>query len=156
MDRMRKNNELKKKPGFSIQWNELYFNVEGEEIVKRAFFSKSPAFEFKDCELAKQIERYFKGEKVEFECEFELNLPAFTKKVLERVLKIPYGKTITYGELAKDLKSSPRAIGQALKRNTIAVLIPCHRVVAKNSIGGYSWGIEIKKALLRLEGLKIP
>lgn len=152
----RENKELEEKLGFSLRWNELYLNVEGKEIIRRAFFSNFPAFEFKDCDLAKQLKRYFKGEKVEFECEFELNLPAFTKKVLGRVLKIPYGETITYGELAKDLKSSPRAIGQALKRNPIAVLIPCHRVVAKNSIGGYSWGVEIKKALLRLEGLQIP
>ncbi|MEM4645454.1 MAG: MGMT family protein, partial [Archaeoglobaceae archaeon] len=124
--------------------------------VKRAFFSKNRVFGFKKCELSKRLEEYFMGEKVDFEFEFELNLPFFALKVLKRILKIPYGKTITYGELAKELGSSPRAVGQALKRNPIAVLIPCHRVVSKKGIGGYSWGVEIKRALLRLEGIYFP
>ncbi|MFN3384089.1 MAG: methylated-DNA--[protein]-cysteine S-methyltransferase [Archaeoglobaceae archaeon] len=123
--------------------------------MKRAFFSKVPKFDFKENELSERLRRYFRGEEVEFECEFDLKLSAFTTKVLERVLKIPYGKISTYGELAKELKSSPRAIGQALKKNPIAVLIPCHRVVSKNSIGGYSWGVDVKMALLRLEGIDI-
>jgi len=140
---------------FSIKWQNLYFNVESEVVVKRAFFSKTPAFEFKENELSKRLERYFGGEKVSLECECELNLPPFTTKVLKRVLKIPYGEVLTYGELAKELKSSPRAVGQALRKNPIAVLIPCHRVISKDGIGGYSWGVEIKKALLRLEGVDV-
>lgn len=142
--------------GFSVRWGNVYFNVEGEKIVRRTFFSKNPAFGFKDCELSKSLEEYFMGRKVSFEFEFKLDLPGFTVSVLERVLKIPYGETMTYGELAKELESSPRAVGQALKRNPIAILIPCHRVVSKNGVGGYSWGVEIKKALLRLEGIYLP
>lgn len=140
---------------FTIKWGDLFFNVEGERVVKRAFFSKVPKFDFKENELSERLKRYFRGEEVDFECEFDLDLPSFTTKVLERVLEIPYGKVSTYGELAKDLKTSPRAIGRALGRNPIAVLIPCHRVVSKNCIGGYSWGVEIKRALLRLEGIDI-
>ncbi|MEM0203957.1 MAG: MGMT family protein [Archaeoglobaceae archaeon] len=141
---------------FSIKWRDLYFNVEGEKVVKRAFFSKTPAFDFKENELSKRLERYFGGEKVSLESECELNLPSFTARVLKRVSKIPYGEVLTYGELAEELKSSPRAVGQALRKNPIAVIIPCHRVVSKNGIGGYSWGVEIKRALLRLEGIDVP
>lgn len=141
---------------FSIFWNGLYFNVEASGKVKRAFFSREPVFGSDRNELSEMLERYFRGEKVVFDCEFELDLPEFTTKVLERVVEIPYGETMTYGELAEELKTSPRAVGQALKRNPIAVIIPCHRVVAKNGVGGYSAGVEIKKALLRLEGVKLP
>lgn len=140
---------------FSIRWRDLYFNVEGIKVVKRAFFSKTPAFELKENELSEKLKKYFKGEKVSFECECEIDLPPFTTKVLRRVSEIPYGETVTYGELAEELKSSPRAVARALSRNKIAVIIPCHRVVSKNCIGGYSWGVEVKKALLRLEGVDV-
>lgn len=141
--------------GFTLRWRDIYFNVEGREVVKRAFFSDFPVFGFEANELSEKLGKYFEGEKVSFECKFQLNLPLFTKKVLEKVLEIPYGKITTYGEIAEKLESHPRAVGQALKRNPIAVLIPCHRVVAKNGMGGYSWGVEIKKALLRLERIDL-
>lgn len=141
---------------FSIFWNGLYFNVEAKERVKRAYFSKAPAFGFEKNELSKKLERYFSGERIEFDCEVELNLPEFTRSVLERVSEIKYGKVATYAEIAEELNSSPRAVGQALRRNPVAVIIPCHRVVAKDGIGGYSAGVEIKRALLRLEGIQFP
>jgi len=141
---------------FSIFWNGIYFNVIAEDRVKRAFFSKNPAFGFERCALSKKIERYFMGEKVEFDCDFELNLPEFTVKVLERVAEIPYGEIKTYGRLAEELDTSPRTIGQALRKNPVLVLIPCHRIVAEYGIGGYSAGVDIKRALLRLEGVKLP
>ncbi|TDA30638.1 MAG: cysteine methyltransferase [Archaeoglobi archaeon] len=141
---------------FSIFWNGMYFNVIAEDRVKRTFFSKNPAFGFKRCALSEKIEKYFRGEKVEFDCEFELDLPEFTVRVLERVAKIPYGEITTYGILAKELNTSSRAIGQALRKNPVPVLIPCHRIVARSGIGGYSAGVEIKKALLRLEGVQLP
>mgnify|MGYP001772555009 CR=1 FL=1 len=142
--------------GFSVRWRDLYFNVEGEEVVRRAFFSRNPVFDFKENELSERLRRYFRGEKVSFECKLELDFPAFTKRVLKRVLEIPYGETLTYGEIAKELKSSARAVARALSMNKIAVIIPCHRVVSKNGLGGYSWGVEVKKALLRLEGVNFP
>lgn len=82
-------------------------------------------------------------------------LTKFQKLVLLEILKIPEGKTITYGELAKRIgkPGASQAVGQALKRNPFAPEVPCHRVVAKNGIGGYSGrgGIEAKKRLLRRE-----
>lgn len=77
----------------------------------------------------------------------------FQKRVWQTLLTIPYGKTISYGEIAKmvDCRSA-QAVGQAVGRNPIALIIPCHRVIAANGqLGGYAYGTEIKKRLLELE-----
>ena len=80
---------------------------------------------------------------------------AFQKRVWQTLLTIPYGKTISYGEIAKMVECrSAQAIGQAVGRNPIALIIPCHRVIAANGqLGGYAYGTEIKKRLLELEQL---
>lgn len=62
---------------------------------------------------------------------------AYQLKVLNALLVIPVGRTLTYGELALNIESSPRAVGQACKRNPLALFIPCHRVVGKHDLGGY-------------------
>lgn len=99
-----------------------------------------------------ELERYFRGERIDFSCEFDIShLSPFVRKVLEETEKIRYGRTLTYSELARNIGSAPRAVGTALARNPIPIVIPCHRVVAKNGIGGYSSGIEIKTRLLELE-----
>jgi methylated-DNA-[protein]-cysteine S-methyltransferase len=79
----------------------------------------------------------------------------FQQSVWTHLLKIPSGSTETYGTVAQNLKSGPRAIGQAVGANPIPIIIPCHRVVAVNGLGGYSGlgGIECKKKLLALESL---
>ena len=80
---------------------------------------------------------------------------AFQKRVWTALLTIPYGKTISYGEIAKmvDCRSA-QAVGQAVGANPIALIIPCHRVIAANGqLGGYAYGTEIKKQLLELEQL---
>lgn len=64
------------------------------------------------------------------------------------------GSVITYGDLAKALNTSPRAVGGAMKRNPYPIVVPCHRVVAHDGIGYYSSGIEEKKFLLEIEGVK--
>ncbi|MET1124090.1 MAG: methylated-DNA--[protein]-cysteine S-methyltransferase [Archaeoglobaceae archaeon] len=139
---------------FSVKFRDYYFNVElrGGKVV-RTFFSRTRAFSGSGGELEEQLKKYFSGEKVRFDCEVELNVSAFARKVLERVAEIPYGEVVTYGELARELRTSPRAVGSALRANPTPVLIPCHRVVARNGLGGYSCGVEIKKMLLELEGL---
>ena len=66
---------------------------------------------------------------------------------------IPYGETRTYGELAAELGSSPRAIGTAVGKNPISVIVPCHRVLgADGSLTGYAGGLDRKETLLELEG----
>ncbi len=77
----------------------------------------------------------------------------FEKRVWSECLKIPPGNTISYGELAQRISCrSPMAVGQALKRNPLPIIIPCHRVVAKDGgLTGFSCGIEIKKILIEFE-----
>ena len=80
---------------------------------------------------------------------------AFQKRVWQALFTIWYGQTKTYGELARmvDCRSA-QAVGQAVGRNPIALIIPCHRVIAANGqLGGYAYGTEIKKQLLELEQL---
>lgn len=78
---------------------------------------------------------------------------AFQQRVWQALLTIPYGKTVSYGELARMVGcKSAQAVGQAVGANPIALLIPCHRVIAAHGkIGGYEYGTEIKKKLLELE-----
>ena len=82
---------------------------------------------------------------------------AFQMKVWQELLKIPYGSTDTYGALAGRLGSSARAVGSAVGRNPISIIIPCHRVLAADgSLTGYAGGLENKEKLLRLEGVWNP
>ena len=77
---------------------------------------------------------------------------AFQLRVWDALLSIPYGETRTYGELAAELGSSPRAVGAAVGRNPISVIVPCHRVLgAGGSLTGYAGGLARKQALLELE-----
>ena len=77
---------------------------------------------------------------------------SFQRRVWSALLAIPYGETRTYGELAAELGSSPRAIGTAVGKNPISVIVPCHRVLgADGSLTGYAGGLDRKRALLELE-----
>ncbi len=108
--------------------------------------------ERKTREITLELERYFEGEKIDFSGELDISgLSLFAQKVLEETRKIGYGRTITYAELARAAGTSPRAAGRALSINPIPIVIPCHRVVAKNGLGGYSAGLDIKTRLLELE-----
>jgi methylated-DNA-[protein]-cysteine S-methyltransferase len=71
---------------------------------------------------------------------------------MREMYDIPYGETRSYGEIAENIGSAAVAVGQACGKNPIPLIIPCHRVVGKNSIGGYAYGEEVKQKLLELEG----
>ncbi len=79
---------------------------------------------------------------------------AFQRAVWQQMQAIPYGDTRTYGELARWLRNAPRAVGRACGRNPIPIIVPCHRVVASDGLGGYSGdgGTDTKQWLLELEG----
>lgn len=80
----------------------------------------------------------------------------FQQRVWQQLLTIPYGKTVTYGDIAKALNSSPRAVGSAVGRNPISIIVPCHRVLGSSgSLTGYAGGVERKTALLELEGVDV-
>lgn len=141
-----------------VNWK-LFVNVYliNEKVAKVEFADK-PLKEIVKSDTAKMLKKdlrdYFSGEKVEFNYEVCLNVSDFVISVLEEVRKIPYGKVVTYGEIAKKLKTSPRAVGRALKLNPTPIIIPCHRVIAKNGLGGFSSGLDVKRELLKLEGVK--
>jgi methylated-DNA-[protein]-cysteine S-methyltransferase len=72
-------------------------------------------------------------------------------RIYRAVQAIPYGKTATYGEIAQAVGTGPRVVGQAMARNPTPLVIPCHRVVAADGIGGFSPSVEIKEELLAME-----
>ena len=83
-------------------------------------------------------------------------LTPLQRRILEFSLeKLPPGKVITYGGLARALGTHPRAVASALRANNLPIVLPCHRVVGYNSIGGFSAGLNWKRFLLRLEGVQV-
>ena len=106
-------------------------------------------------ETATQLEEYFAGERTDFDLQMELDGTRFQREVWTELTRIPYGETISYGELARRVgrPNGPRAVGQANGRNPIPIIVPCHRVLASNGIGGYGGGLKVKRALLALEGV---
>lgn len=101
-----------------------------------------------------QLAAYFAGTRQVFDLPLAPRGSEFQLRFYEALCAIPYGETRTYGDLAKELGASAQAIGQACGANPIAILIPCHRVLGANSLGGFSGagGVEAKVALLKLEG----
>jgi methylated-DNA-[protein]-cysteine S-methyltransferase len=106
------------------------------------------------CEACDQLAAFFDGDRQVFDLPLASGDTEFQGRFYQVLLAIPYGETRTYGELAGDLNVSAQAIGQACGANRIPIIIPCHRVLAANDLGGYSGrgGVEAKVALLKLEG----
>lgn len=117
-----------------------------------------PVFE----ETCRWLDIYFSGRKPGFTPPLAMQASPFRKAVWEILLTIPYGKTMTYGDIAKRIaaqkgiaRMSARAVGGAVGHNPISLIIPCHRVVgADGSLTGYAGGIDRKVNLLRMEGAK--
>jgi len=105
-------------------------------------------------EAARQMAAYFAGELHDFDLPLAPGGDARQQQVFAAMRAIPYGRTRTYGEIAKDTGMLPNEVGQGCAANPIPVIIPCHRVLAAEGLGGYSGagGIETKIALLKLEG----
>ena len=105
-------------------------------------------------QLCDEMAAYFVGDLQHFQTPVAPRGTVFQQKFYAALCAIPYGETRTYGDLAKELGVSAQAIGQACGANPIAILIPCHRVLAADGLGGYSGmgGVEAKVTLLRLEG----
>jgi methylated-DNA-[protein]-cysteine S-methyltransferase len=100
-----------------------------------------------------QLKSYMRGELREFSLPLDWRGTPFQQKVLRKVAQIPYGRTMTYGEIAAAVGApgASRAVGHANARNLIPLVVPCHRVVASNGLGGYGGGIELKRRLLIME-----
>lgn len=104
--------------------------------------------------IERQITEYERGSREQFTLDVTYP-PGFVGDVMRAMHAIPYGTTRTYGELAAQLDTAPVAVGQGCGRNPVPVVVPCHRVVAADGLGGYSAGgdrnLELKRGLLDLE-----
>lgn len=105
-------------------------------------------------EAKKQIEKYFLKKRKVFDLPLKFNGTDFQKAVWNSLLRIPYGETRSYKDIAEDIKNSKacRAVGMANNKNNIIIIVPCHRVIGKNNkLVGYACGLDIKEKLLNLE-----
>lgn len=126
-------------------------------LEKTCIEKNLPIFE----DTKRWLSLYFSGKMPDFEIPFHFVGTDFQKEVWEILLTIPYGQTMTYGEIAKKIATgrgigqmSAQAVGGAVGRNNISILVPCHRVIGSNGqLTGFAGGIEKKEYLLRLEGI---
>jgi methylated-DNA-[protein]-cysteine S-methyltransferase len=105
-------------------------------------------------ECRTQLEEYFQGTRRSFDFPFELEGTEFQKKVWELLLRIPFGETRSYGEIARELGNIKlmRAVGMANGKNPLTIVVPCHRVIGSdNKLVGYGGGLERKDWLLKHE-----
>jgi methylated-DNA-[protein]-cysteine S-methyltransferase len=106
------------------------------------------------------LDRYLRGQKVDFDIPVDVSAETrFTQKVLRVLQGIPYGEARSYLWVGRQIgyTMAARAIGQAVKRNPIPIIIPCHRVIREDgSIGGFSQGVNIKRRLLAIEKVELP
>ncbi len=131
------------------------------ELPKEAAKAPDPVWKAADgalppalAETKRQIEEYFAGERREFDLALGAGGTDFQQRVWAELRRIPFGQTISYGELAERIgkPSASRAVGQANGRNRLPIVVPCHRVIGSNGkLGGYGGGLPTKQALLDLE-----
>jgi O-6-methylguanine DNA methyltransferase len=110
-------------------------------------------------ELEAQLNEYFSGNRREFSVPRDLRGTDFQTRIWARLLEIPYGATVTYGDIAYEMgiEGGSRAIGGAVGSNPIPIVVPCHRVVGSSGhLVGFGGGIELKERLLEIEGARIP
>jgi len=108
---------------------------------------------------ARELNEYFDGKRREFTFALDLRGTPFQVKCWRALLDIPYGETRTYADIARIVRKPQafRAVGMANNRNPIAVVVPCHRVIASDgTLCGYGGGLDIKQKLLELEGARTP
>ena len=106
---------------------------------------------------ARQITEYFLGQRKEFDLFLIYSGTDFERLVWSAMSEIPYGKVVTYGQLAAKIgqPTACRAVANAVSKNPFLILLPCHRVVASDGLGGFSADLEAKRKLLTLEGIEI-
>jgi methylated-DNA-[protein]-cysteine S-methyltransferase len=128
----------------------LYMQAGRKPIAIGPRWQRSSAF----TQVRGQLREYFAGERVAFDVQLAMGGDRFERLVWRALQEIPYGETVSYGELARRIghPSAARAVGLANARNPIAIVVPCHRVIgADGTLTGYGGGLERKRALLELE-----
>jgi methylated-DNA-[protein]-cysteine S-methyltransferase len=142
-------------PGFP-----LYIEAEGDSIVRMLFdrpavVDGAPDDSYPPIrEAARQLAEYFARTRRTFDLQLDLRGTPFQLQVWNGLLRIPYGETRSYGQLAATLghPGAPRALGAANGANPVSIIVPCHRVIAAGGgLGGYGGGLERKRFLLDLE-----
>lgn len=126
---------------------------EGGKIISLLFSYSEHSDSSPLLEKAKEeIEEYFQGKRKTFDLPLDAKGTEFQKRVWKELLDIRYGETLSYGEIGDRIGTKAyRAIGNACGKNPIPILIPCHRVVGKDNIGGFSLGLDLKRKLLNIE-----
>lgn len=122
------------------------------EMVSRIYFARKMPSE--PSPLAGEIAAYLEGNASCPKAELDMSgCTDFQKQIYELVQRIPRGAKATYGQVAECAghPGAARAVGNVMAANPFAILVPCHRVVARNGLGGYAWGTEMKEKLLRME-----
>ncbi|KPI31556.1 Methylated-DNA--protein-cysteine methyltransferase [Actinobacteria bacterium OV450] len=132
----------------------LYMAGQRHRPAEVAFGERVAATEEPFGEVARQLAAYFAGELTEFDVPVRLEGTEFQRSVWDQLVRIPYGQTWSYGELALRLgkPNASRAVGLANGRNPVSIIVPCHRVIgASGSMTGYGGGVERKVRLLAFE-----
>jgi methylated-DNA-[protein]-cysteine S-methyltransferase len=131
-----------------------YFGEGWEDVLARQFgvrVLRSPLDE-----VRRELDEYFAGKRRTFDLPIDLRVAPFHADVLRELARVPYGHTDTYGSLARKAgrPGAARAVGTVMNRNPIPIVLPCHRIVgASGALTGYAGGLEVKRHLLRLEGV---
>jgi len=137
---------------FKTRLGGIEFSESDRGVKSVKFFSRGK-YSRKLSASAIKVRDFLNGRKVDLNgIPLDLGDTRFRVRVWSLTRRIPYGETRTYGWLAGKLKSSPRAVGQALKKNPVPLIIPCHRVISSNGLGGFSCGVRLKRKLLEMEG----
>lgn len=118
-------------------------------LVEQIRFAKTPL----EGDVPGELKTYFSGLRQDLGPlrSFAIEGDSLYARIYRAVQEIPYGKTATYGEIAEIVGTGPRVVGNAMARNPTPLIVPCHRVVGVNGLGGFSPSLEIKKDLLSLE-----
>lgn len=156
---------------FSSPLGDIYLQSDGENLTGATFgvpqVDGTVGEGTGDCPALaaarRWLRKYFGGERPDFLPPLKLEGSPFRRAVWDELIKIPYGCTVTYGQIARALESSGKfarvaaqAVGGAVGANPVAVIVPCHRVIgADKSLTGYASGLDIKRALLALEGISV-
>lgn len=148
---------------FTTEVATIGIRLEGSRLIKLDYLtrrkSKKPTSKYAE-KIRDKIERYLDANSrvKTLKVDVTLDVTPFQQKVLKQLELIPFGETKTYGEIAKKLKTSPRAVGNACRNNPVPIIIPCHRVISVNGMGGYNGAtdgdmMDVKAQLLKLEGV---
>ncbi len=132
----------------------ISYTVDGQdETVARIFGARVLCARLD--EVRRELDEYFDGRRREFDLPLDLRVAPFHEAVLRELARVPYGRVDTYGHLAALVgrPKAARAVGTVMNRNPIPIVLPCHRIVGANgSLTGYGGGLDVKRALLELEG----